>query len=842
MARNLQRQVHLYSLDTSAFYNEEEQVIHRKLMKSYNYRSKLRKMKGIPNKRVAFVTKRIGKLKSKLKAQIKKNENVRCLNPEYLRSNNKISSFESTLTRVLNIKEDTLTEEIFVIRAYYFDILKELISDGFLHNGEKYVYFSSSAGQIRTKKGVWIKEASWNKYKNTLTCGLSVESINNQGGSNVNKYLAYMALTNGATSEWKDFDISKTIVVDDLETNVRGVVDYIDRNTYKIDRKDMEIPIEHTDGCGIMLPNISEKSFMVRLPFIKGLLSPFNFRSFVNEFGGSHIVKDIYGKEWDIFKDDIQIIFTKSQFKMHEYYQDWDEYKDNFVKYNCQASKLNEESDEFPEVTLTYQMIQTLTDISEDELYEISESTIEDILDVGSDKETMLRLIGATGNNKNKNHFQQALYLYPELLNDTHAKNVIKDVKRSLVKNARSGKINISGKYTYLIPDLFAFCERIFLGKERPLGLLENGEVYCKAFEFTDLDILRSPHLYREQGVRRNIGSEKLGKWFTTNGIYTSIHDTISKMLQFDNDGDTALVIDDPTFVSVAKRNMKGIVPLYYEMEKSNPQYIDQDSIYESLILAFRANIGEVSNNITKIWNSPNPDLDVIKWLCMENNFIIDYAKTLFMPTRPNHINKRIREYTKGKTPHFFIDAKNKEEHKVEPINDSPVNKLNYIIPDKRIHFKKVAGAFDHRMLMRNPRARNNQDIINRYSYLIRRKKRYMNNREDIKEDGEVYFHKFIKNELLKISNNEVYITDVLVRYLYAEKPNNSKTQLWASFGGILVDNLKKNIDKLENCSDCGRKFLKSRHDQVRCSKCTVVKNKEVSRNLMRKKRASKQV
>src|SRR5699024_6420698 len=130
-----------------------------------------------------------------------------------------------------------------------------------------------------------------------------------------------------------------------------------------------------------------------------------------------------------------------------------------------------------------YQMLQTLTDISDKELEKISQSTVDDILNIGSDKETMLRVLGATESNPFTNSFQEALMIYPELLNDVHAKEVIKDVKKSMVKQARAGILNIKASYVYLCPDMFAFCERLFLGIENPRGLLENGEVYSSVFD-----------------------------------------------------------------------------------------------------------------------------------------------------------------------------------------------------------------------------------------------------------------------------------------------------------------------------------------------------------------------
>ncbi len=35
----------------------------------------------------------------------------------------------------------------------------------------------------------------------------------------------------------------------------------------------------------------------------------------------------------------------------------------------------------------------------------------------------------------------------------------------------------------------------------------------------------------------------------------------------------------------------------------------------------------------------------------MENNFTIDFAKTLFMPTRPDHVDEKIKDYIKNKVP-----------------------------------------------------------------------------------------------------------------------------------------------------------------------------------------------
>ena len=172
-------------------------------------------------------------------------------------------------------------------------------------------------------------------------------------------------------------------------------------------------------------------------------------------------------------------------------------------------------------------------------------------------------------------------------------------------------------------------CEHLFLGIEVPHGLLKDGEVSARVFAKREkLDCLRSPHLYREHGVRRNVVNEDTKKWFRSDALYTSSYDLISKLLQFDCDGDKSLVVADELFVSIAERNMHGIVPLYYEMAKAGQMHIDNMKIYDGLQAAYSGgNIGEISNTITKIWNSgemTQDKLDVIKWLCFENNATID--------------------------------------------------------------------------------------------------------------------------------------------------------------------------------------------------------------------------
>lgn len=645
----LSKQIYCYSVDTSDFYEGKEKTLHETMTRLYGLRFKIKEKLAKKQKKdedrdlfikkqniYYFQIKRINKwlkrLKEELVIELENFDKVRVLDDKKVNDLNVVSIFDSCLTRTFELAQGELTDDIIIIRIFYFNILENIIKDGFIFKNEKYIFYTASAGQIRTKKCVFIKEKTWNKYRDVLMCGLTLEHINDCGGTNPNKFLSYLALNNSATEKWEDFDIDRAIVVEDFENDIIGTVDFIDDKDYSIKRVERANTVCHTDGCGMML---DEKTRMCRLPWIKGLMVTFPFDKFIKEKNLSGKVKDIYGKEHDVIEENIKYIFTKSQFKMWKYYDNWEQYKYYFKKFNCSANYCNLEEDKVKRARINYQMLQTLCDMTETEMRAFAKDTIRDIANIGEDFPTMMRLLGAVEDNSNKNCFQEAIYIYPELMQDKYSKEILKAVKKKMVKEARAGRLEVNGHYRFVSPDLYAFCEYLFEGKESPDGLLQDGEVF--AVEFDDeatLDCLRSPHLYREHALRKNTITEENKKYYITNCIYTSCHDLISRVLQFDCDGDTLLIIQDRHFTDIVKRHMEGIMPLYYDAKKAAPMIVDSQAFYDNMVKAFTSgNIGIYSNNISKIWNSGKvgeEELATIKLLCMENNYVISNIVTSY--------------------------------------------------------------------------------------------------------------------------------------------------------------------------------------------------------------------
>lgn len=244
------------------------------------------------------------------------------------------------------------------------------------------------------------------------------------------------------------------------------------------------------------------------------------------------MLTDYWGTEHNLVEEGIRIIFTESQFKLAKYYSSWDEYKTYFKECGCKACRTNYEEDYIEDTYINYQMLQTLTDFTDEEIKKFTEPTYQKIVSIGKDKDTMLRVLRAEETSEEP--YRKALSDYPELLREAYTRETLKSIKRRWVLDAKSGRIKCRNKRLFVIPDMYAACEFWFQGIKEPKGLLEDGEVACKVYQKYDkADVLRSPHLYLEHSIRNISHNPKIYEWFYTNGIYTSCHDLISRILQF---------------------------------------------------------------------------------------------------------------------------------------------------------------------------------------------------------------------------------------------------------------------------------------------------------------------
>jgi hypothetical protein len=853
-----------------------------------------------------------------------------------------INIFESDLTRAFGCEDMQHSDDIISVVTYYTEIFNSIMHNGFIYKDKKFVFFTAGAGQTRNKKSTFTSEEKLNENFNRFFCGLSRDKVNELGGMNTNKFLAYTSLCQSNTSIWENFDIDRAIVVPDIEFAIPNQkVRYIYTETpedkkeiesikaeiqaissrlrelkkeksnlskgekrsketiaeekgltekrkklnlliaeiqskyHSIQIKNMDVTIPFTDGFGITFKN--EPNAMIRMPFMKGLLSYISkhkFKGWCKEKGIEiNKIKDIYGVEHSI--DDVDYLFTESQFKMHKYYKNifneegnlvksgWDVYKEYFKIYGCTANRCNIEKKNLRlNAKTNYQILQTLTtEMTNKQILKLAEYDIMNLNGIGRDLQCMLNILGANPDkNDNLNYFQKSLLLYPEMFKDYYVKTLLKNTKNSMIKKIRSGKFNINGQYTFIVPEPLACLQWWFTGERdiKKLGLLNKGDVHCNLFaDGTEVDCLRSPHLDHAHCIRKNVNTKEINSWYKTKALYVGVDDIMSKLLMYDNDGDISLVHNNKVIIDCAKSFQKKyeMIPNYYDMPKANPEIITDDSLYNGIVMAYHhGNIGTPSNEITKIFDTLNPNstkeeiqqaIEIVALRCCDVNYVIDYAKTLYKPTIPKDVKAIYKQYSGRKVPKFFIYAKDKQNNQVEEATDNNINRISKIVRSNKIVFndKNVLGKskYNYKMLMTNPEIEFTEEqaesILLLYRELelckLRQLKRMDFDTCDIRDKQKVLM--FLEKDALVqreefaslLGLHKEFICDVLIKLLQGDA---NKDTLWKLFGDIIYRNLEKRLTGTKRCHICGERFeLQSKFDgsSKYCSNCLEMKKLE---------------
>ena len=766
-----------------------------------------------------------------------------------LKLSKKIAEFESDMSRAMGLQTNDHTFDKIIVKWKNLDLLEQLVMDGFtmdlLVDGKivqkKYQYFSSSAGQLRTDKCAFLSEDIWVKIKDRIECGMDWETINARGGVNVNKMLAYWSLCSSASIPWPEIDIDKVIVIPDFEATVTDRMLYI-KPDYTTEDAIRTVLINHVDGAGMYLPHsdivpkdLHCKNFMIRCNFIKGLLSPFDFIEFCKVHNVEPIIEDFWMQKHNLLEEDIQILLTESQFKLCKLFKSWSEYKDAYKRCGCQFVIAQFEEDWPPDKVYNYQMTQSLVDFTDEEIKEYTRNTHQKILSIAQNSKAMLKTLKANENSYMKDKL--ALHLYPELLRDGYSRSQLKDAKKKMLLDAKSGAIKCKNKRLYVIPDWYGACERWFLGIEHPNGLLKKDEIVCRPYlKYDKADVLRSPHLYCEHYVAKIVKDPEIYKWFPSDGIVTSLHSLVSRILQFDVDGDMLNVVVEPTIVNIAERNLKefDVIPLFYDPNKAPNEKISKETIFNGLKRAHQfSNIGEISNMLTRLWNRDNPDRHAAALLAYLNNLRIDGAKTGACNEYSNYpdIEKQINKATggpNGRMPFFFQFSKNgrrdkttnrKHKRQWAKPNDSTMNRICRAFDDIGNINMNWAGIppFNWQMLLSEPCYQNRPDIISEFCDLDNIKVSLAisaaeeNPTEKDLADKNSIIDEYIVDTLTRKFGSIDICYPYLVKFLFADNISKSshKQTFWRIFGDIAVKNIQKNLEDFTVCKDCNAKVPK---------------------------------
>lgn len=223
---------------------------------------------------------------------------------------------------LLFIKTDTTKKDYKYIARNYFTVEIEINNKIYK---TKYKRLCAGAGQLRQNSATFVNVELYDMLVQIMMCGLTKKRI---GKINLAKFGAYFALNLSAT---RQVSTPKICVVPDYEFPLRNQkVDWIytkDDGERDIETRYIDFNMNAFDGSGMICPRMAEiwqkdlkldylpSSFIIRSPWIKGLVSVFDFHKFAKEIAKTETIKDLYGVEYNV--DDIDVILTSSMFKMY---------------------------------------------------------------------------------------------------------------------------------------------------------------------------------------------------------------------------------------------------------------------------------------------------------------------------------------------------------------------------------------------------------------------------------------------------------------------------------------------------------------------------------------------
>lgn len=489
---------------------------------------------------------------------------------------------------------------------------------GFSINGIKYKRLLGTNGGVKDSTIVFVNE----KYENELK-----RRIDN--GRNPNKALvtakleAYKALTCSAS-----IPVSMPhgiLVVNDCVTKFLSDVVYItdeyDGEPIMEDRKLQEIELNASDGYGLMSPTLAKRwsdelgldyimsGCNTRFSFEKGMAVTFDYIDFGEKIaGGKYLVRDAWGNEVDI--RNVELVLTTSMVKLWDSYDSCESYIRHSISngYTFGITKTCPKELE-NERTLNYQFIQSY-DLNDEEIEELISPTMNEIKDVlnGDWRKTILFLKGVGLNSNNINFidddFAKALMIDRRMIEDSYIQNVIYNLIRNRINEAKVGVLKVHGNYSIVSGDPYSLCQSIF-GLEIT-GLLSPGEIYNKYWVdkgAKKLACYRAP-MTCHNNIRlvHPVSNDDINYWYqymTTCTIFNS-WDTASFALNgLDYDGDIVMLTDNRVLVY----KLEPLPALMCAQRKAEKKISTEDDFIKSNIESFGNGIGQTTNWITSMFD-----------------------------------------------------------------------------------------------------------------------------------------------------------------------------------------------------------------------------------------------
>ena len=225
------KRLRIYKLSTFDAFTEEERALNEAYKKAgINDKATL---KNIRDQKIASY-EGIRKIERKKLYTYKYDKNRKAVkSSEEENINKQIAMFENEMIRYVDESLDAfpLVMEIVYMRIdNQVTVFEQILRRGLLINDQKYIVYTSTTNQMKNGEFVLIQEDFYNENQGKFMCGLTDDVINQKGGCNTGKYLAYKGLPLSSSIDLREcyIDIEKCLVVPDFKTVINEEVDCID--------------------------------------------------------------------------------------------------------------------------------------------------------------------------------------------------------------------------------------------------------------------------------------------------------------------------------------------------------------------------------------------------------------------------------------------------------------------------------------------------------------------------------------------------------------------------------------------------------------------------------------
>lgn len=600
--------------------------------------------------------------------------------------------FTKSVKKEISIINNKIDEMLFMpeyVSVVIDDIshYKKIIKDGLYINGFKYVRLMCSAGQARVNTVILIREDYEEELKKRLKCGAKNVKITK------NKYNAYFALSSSST-----YLIPKPNVylINDCEIEMEKKVDWISKipkeektklsNNERVTEEFKTLTFNLFDGCGAVSVEFAKRvaeeldldyipaAFCIRCAYIKGMVFVIDFKQYAREHNIEYVI-DMYGNQRKI--EDMDMILTKSQFKLYNAYDSMDDYdrlcEENGILWGI--TKVTPKVDDYY-FRSNYQFCQSIDLMNDNDVAELCDPTVNWLKSIAKEdvNYSLLYLLGNVCDkqdidytdilNLTSDNICKALILNHQMIEDEYVKQTIVQSINKKIRESYLGKLILDGNFSVMIPDMYAFMQHAF-GHE-VTGALEEFEHYSHFWNERnkkEVVAMRSPLTWRSEVNKLTlIQNELTEKWFKylTSGIVYNVWgcDCIIHA-DSDFDGDIVATTDNPVFLRCRYDNL----PITYNKSTVDKEYINEDELYLADIQSFNSTIGQITNISTSFYEllakyEGKPEyaaeqkeiLDRLKLIRKAQGDSIDKAKGIKIEPMPTHWTKRVSKTPKNET------------------------------------------------------------------------------------------------------------------------------------------------------------------------------------------------